>query len=166
MAIADEKKVKTPSLKKLCSFFQVCLFLYYPLILSIHESCSVNPSILLAPMIWVSPTDFLISALFSVIISRLHLPLWDFFALCFLQVIMSRREFWFPPLNSKKKKTEKWGQLSGYTCLCHWHLFVTNAVNQRLLSSLSWNLRQLVVLSWKHLCWLFLFGCTAQLAGS
>lgn len=101
MAIADEKKVKTPSLKKLCSFFQVCLFLYYPLILSIRESCSVDPSILLAPMISGSPTDFFVSALFSVIISRLHLP---FFALCFLQVIMSRREFWFPPLNSKKKR--------------------------------------------------------------
>ena len=99
---------------------------------------------------WGSSTSCLILAFFSVIISHLHLPLWDCFLLCYFEVFMSRRQFWLPPPGSKKKSAL-------WICLLAPvpSSFFLSLMLSTLLSSLFWNRGQLVVFVWEPVLTLF-----------
>ena len=99
---------------------------------------------------WGSSTSCLILAFFSVIISHLHLPLWDCFLLCYFEVFMSRRQFWLPPPGSKKKSAL-------WICLLAPvpPSFFLSLILSTLLSSLFWNRGQLVVFVWEPVLTLF-----------
>lgn len=113
----------------------------------------MNPSFLLAPMIWESPTYFSSSDLFSITISYLHLPLQDFF----LDVVLLPQSLyiWKGILVSSSSVQKRISPPDLPICVTSTIiLFVTYTINQLLLSSLTCHLGQLIVLSGRLLCWL------------